>query len=317
MNTMTNRCLIIGAALSSSLIAVCSPALAQDADEESAAEKSGDASGWQLESELEVTVRAIIAESAVRAEDEEIDGNAFAVRLTPTFELSKGDFTLTFRNATTRLEFEAPDRIDRWQNSARLTAEMALGENSDISVFAKRSDNMLGTEFSVIDEWEFGGEIEHSFNRANRIKLGGSWRERSYDDVDQTSGSGPRFDGEYRYRFGANHYAYLRARYDEVSSANARRELERWTLSASYQRPIAPDLRIRPEVRYQTLDFPGRALTSGGFREDEVITPELTLSYSPGAWTFSAEGRYIIRNSTDPEFDRSGYRLALEISYVF
>jgi hypothetical protein len=317
VNTMTNRCFYLGAALATSLVALTSPALAQDGEEESAAEKSDNASGWQLESELEVTGRAIVAESAVRAEDEEIDGDAFAIRLTPTFELSKGDFSLTFRNATTRLEFEAPDRIDRWQNSARLTAEMALGENSAISVFTERSDNALGTEFSMIDEWEFGGEIEHNFNRANRVKLGGSWRERSYDDTDQTSGSGPRFDGEYRYRFGANHYAYLRARYEEISSANARRELDRWSLSASYQRPIARDLRIRPEVRYQKVDFPGRALPTGGFREDEVLTPELTLSYSPGAWTFSVEGRYIIRNSTDPEFDRSGYRLALEISYVF
>jgi hypothetical protein len=293
------------------------PAQAQQAEDESKGEKGARGDGWAFDADLDVGVRGILAQSAVRAEDDEVSGDALAFRITPTFELSKGDFTLTFRNAATRLEYDAPDRIDRWQNSARLTAKAELGERTAISAFAERSDNMLATEFTKADEWEFGGEFEHSFNRANRIRLGGSWRERDYDDTLGATGSGPRIDGEYRYRFGASHYGYLRARYEKISSASARRDFERWSLSASYQRPIAEDLRIRPEIRYQLVDFPGRLLPTGGFREDKVLTPELALIYSPGAWTFSAEGRYIIRSSTDLEFDGSGFRFAVEIGYRF
>ena len=71
---------------------------------------------------------------------------------------------------------------------------------------------------------------------------------------------GIRIDGEYRYRFGANHYAFLRGRYDAINSSEARRNLSRWLAEASYQRPIAAAMpmshpgdyydlsRIRPEV---------------------------------------------------------------------
>ena len=117
---------------------------------------------------------------------------------------------------------------------------------------------------------------------------------------------------------GANHYAFLRGRYDEINSDdNARRNLSRWLAEASYQRPIAKDLRLRGELSYQRLDFSGRALETGGVRQDDLFWPELTLIWSPGPWRVAAEGRYIVRNSTDPAFDRSGYRFELEASYAF
>lgn len=274
-------------------------------------------SGWRLEPSLSVTARGIIARSTAPAEDEVIDGNAFALVATPSLTLTRDNVEVTFRGRTTRLEFEDPSRTDRWQNAARLSARLNLSDRSSITGFGERADNMLAAEFTSADEWEFGGEIEHSFDTANRVQLGASWRTRSYDDGDNSRGTGLRVDGEFRHRFGANHFAFLRGRYDEINSDNARRDLDRWLVEASYQRPIAKDLRLRSELSYQRQNFSGRTLASGGVRQDDLFWPELTLIWSPGPWRLAAEGRYITRNSTDPQFDRSGFRLELEISYAF
>lgn len=293
------------------------PEMGRDIEEETEEAASRDGSGWRLDPGLRLTARGISARSTAPGEDEVIDGNAFALIAAPSLVLGKDDVTVTLRNTVTRLEFEDPDRTDRWQNAARLSARFDLSDSTSITGFGERADNMLAAEFTSTDEWEFGGEIEHSFDRANRLQLGASWRERSYDDADNSTGSGIRVDGEYRYRFGANHYAFLRGRYDEISSATDRRNLDRWLAEASYQRPIGDDLRLRGELSYQRLNFSGRALDGGGVRRDDLFWPELTLIWSPGPWRFAAEGRYIIRNSTDPQFDRSGYRVELEASHAF
>lgn len=278
---------------------------------------SNEVSGWQIEPDLRLTVRGIAARSTAPENDEVIDGNAFAMVVTPSLTLTNDDLSVTFRNSLTRLEFEDESRTDRWQNAARLTTRFTLSDVTSITGFGERSDNVLAAEFSSADEWEFGGEIEHSFNAANRVQLGASWRTRRYDDVQNSTGKGIRVDGEYRYRFGANHYAFLRGRYDEINSANALRNLDRWLAEASYQHPIAPDLRLRSELSFQRLSFSGRPLAGGGLRQDDLFWPELTLIWSPGPWRFAAEGRYVVRNSNDPQFDRSGFRFELEISHVF
>ncbi len=290
-----------------------------DADAEAEErENAENASGWRLEPGLRLTARGITARTTAPGEDEVIDGNAFAIIATPSLVLTNDDVTVTLRNATTRLEFEDPNRIDRWQNAARLSISYNLADATTITAFGERSDNILAAEFTSTDEWEYGGEIQHSFNQANRLTLGASWRERSYDDAAGSTGSGVRVDGEYRYRFGANQYATLRGRYDEITSDDdLRRNLSRWLAEASYQQPIAKDLRMRGELSYQKLDFSGRTLATGGNRQDDLFWPELTMIWSPGPFRFAAEGRYIVRNSTDPVFDRSGYRVELEASYAF
>jgi hypothetical protein len=285
--------------------------------EDDEAEAREDTSGWRLEPGLRLTARGITARSTAPGEDEVIDGNAIAAVITPSLVLTNDDLTVTLRNSTTRLEFEDPGRLDRWQNSARLAVRYDLPGGTSLTAFGERSDNILAAEFTSTDEWEYGGEIEHSFDATSRVQLGASWRARSYDDAANSSGSGIRVDGEYRYRFGANHYAFLRGRYDEINSDEARRNLSRWLAEASYQRPIADDLRLRGELSYQKLDFSGRTLAAGGVRQDDLFWPELTLIWSPGPWRIAAEGRYIVRNSTDPAFDRSGYRFELEVSHAF
>ncbi len=286
-----------------------------DETDDVAAAKAG--SGWSLAPGLRLTARGVTARSTAPAEDEVVDGNALAVVITPSVVLAKDDVTVTLRNATTKLEFEDVGRTDRWQNAARAAISFDLSDATRLTAFGERSDNILAAEFTSTDEWEFGGEIMHSLDAANRLALGASWRARSYDDAMGSSGDGIRVDGEYRYRFGPNHYAFLRGRYDEINSSEARRNLTRWLAEASYQRPITSDLRLRGELSYQRLDFGGRPVAGGGVREDELFWPELTLIWSPGPWRIAGEARYVVRNSTDPAFDRSGYRFEVEVSHAF
>jgi hypothetical protein len=286
-----------------------------EADETTTTPAAG--SGWQLDPGLRITARGIAARSTAPGEDEVIDGNALALLVAPSMVLTNDDVTVTFRNITTRLEFEDPDRLDRWQNLARLTARFDLSDSTAISGFTERSDNILAAEFASTDEWEFGGEIEHSFDAANRVLIGASWRERAYDDTAGSRGQGIRVDGEYRYRFAPNTYAFLRVRHDVIDSDNSRRNLERWLFEASYQRPIAPDLRVRGELTYESLAYEGRLLPDGNFRKDDLFWPELTLIWSPGPWRIAGEARYVVRNSTDPAFDLTGYRFEVEVSHAF
>jgi hypothetical protein len=322
VNITFRRPAIAVLALAVSSIGLTAPLLAKAAADQTGSEAKDSpaikkASSWQIEPRLSVTARGISARSTAPAEDDVIDSNAFALVATPSLVLTNKDVTVTLRNSVTRLEFEDSGRTDRWQNAARVVARFNLSDATSVTGFGERADNMLTAEFTSTDEWEFGGEIEHSFDVANRVQLGASWRTRRYDDADNSTGKGVRIDGEYRYRFGANHYGFLRSRYDEIGSGNARRDLDRWLLEASYQRPIAKDLSVRSELSYQRLNFSGRALASGGVRQDDVFWPELTLIWSPGPWRLAAEGRYIVRNSIDPQFDRSGFRFELEISHVF
>ncbi len=325
----TTRRLIQALALAIPVVCFATAAMAETAEAEPSDQAAGiddeadetvapaPNSGWRLDPSLRLTARGITARSTAPGEDEVIDGNALAAVITPSLVLTKGDVTVTLRNAATRLEFEDAGRTDRWQNAARAAVSYDLPGGTRLTAFGERSDNILAAEFTSTDEWELGGEVQHSFDAANRVAVGASWRERSYDDAAGSRGAGIRVDGEYRYRFGPNHYAFLRGRYDEINSAEARRNLSRWLAEASYQRPLARDLRLRGELSYQRLDFGGRPVAGGGTRRDDLFWPELTLIWSPGPWRLAAEGRYIVRNSTDPAFDRSGYRFELELSHAF
>jgi hypothetical protein len=270
-----------------------------------------------LQAELALSARLVLAENKGPVDDDIADGSLAALRIEPTLLLTAGGAELTFRNAATRFEYFDAARTDRWQNNARLTAALPLGGASTLRLFGERSDNILTAEALRADEWEFGGEVEHSLTAAHRLSLGARWRERSYDDGLGSKGRGPRVELEYRYRFAANHYAFARGRFEQISSANDRRDLERWVAAVSYVRPLARDLRLSSGLSWTRQSFAGRALAGGGVRRDTVWSPDTAISYSPGAWRLSAQARYNARRSSDPAFDRNGTRFTLEVGHVF
>jgi hypothetical protein len=275
------------------------------------------ADGWSIDPSLDLAARAVTADHDLRDDDSTISGDAIALIIAPSVVFENGPVQFELRNSTFRIEYLDDDFADRWRHTSEAELTFATDSSGSLSAFAEYAGNLTTAEAPFTDQWQFGGSVERRFGETHRVRARGAWRDRSYDDAAASKGSGARIDGEYRYRFGANHYFYLRGRYEEIDSANPVREFDRWIVSSAYQRPIARDLRIRPEIAYRDLDYPGRPIAGGGFRHDRSIVPELTLLYSPGDWLFSLEGKYFVRDSTDPEFDRNGYRIALEARHGF
>lgn len=273
--------------------------------------------GWSLDPSLDMAVRVVTANLDLRDDDSAISGDAFALLVSPSVRATNGALTLRLRNSTYRIEYLTDDFSDRWQSVTGAEITYETDPNGSFGSFIEYGDNLSTAESSRTEQWQYGAELERRFGSEHRVRLQGSWRERSYDDIAMSDGSGPDIDGEYRYRFAANHYLYLRGSVEDIDSDNARRIFDRQSASIAYQRPLSSDFRIRPQLNYRHTDFTGRLLPEGDFRSDDVIIPELTLLYSPGDWLFSLEGRYLLRDSTDPEFDRDGYRLALEARYEF
>ena len=272
---------------------------------------------WVVDPELDIALRAVTANFDLRDDDSAINGDAVAVLVAPSVTATKGPLSVRARNSTYRIEYFEDDFSDRWRIVTGLDVGYATDSDGDIGASVEYGDNLATAESPRTDQWRFGADVERRFGDEHRLRFAGYWRERSYDDLARSEGQGPELDGEYRYRFGPNHYLYVRGSLEEIDSDTARRRFDRQIASIAYQRPIARDLRIRPQVGYRHTDFTGRLLPDGDFRSDDIVTPELTLLYSPGDWLFSLEGRYLLRDSTDPEFDRNGYRVMLEARYEF
>lgn len=273
--------------------------------------------GWSLDPSLDVAVRAVTANLDLRDDDSAISGDAVAVFFSPSVKATNGALTLRLRNSTFRIEYLTDDFSDRWRSVTGAEIAYETDPNGSLGVFIEYGDNLSTAEFPRTDQWQYGSELERHFGSKHRVRLRGSWRERSYNDITLSKGSGADIGGEYRYRFAANHYLYLRGSVEDIDSDAARRNFDRQAASIAYQRPLAREFRIRPQLSYRHTDFTGRLLPNGHFRSDDAFIPELTLLYSPGEWLFSLEGRYLLRDSTDPEFDRDGYRIALEARYEF
>ena len=273
--------------------------------------------GWTVDPYLRLGAQVTVAENAVRDDEEGLDSDGISLNVEPGITAENGDLSVTVRNRARRIEYFDDQREDLWRNLLGGEATYQTDENGAVSAFADYGWNLTTAEFPRADQLEIGGQVERRFGDEHRLRGGASWRERDYDDVARSSGSGPRLDGQYRYRLGANHYLYLDGRYESIGSDLDRRDMERFIVSTSYQRPLARDLRIRPQLSYRDLRFPGRIEADGQPRRDTILIPELSFIYSPGDWFFVSEFRYNIRNSNDQERQDDGYRIALSVSRAF
>lgn len=150
--------------------------------------------GWTLDAELDAGVRVTVAENAVRDDDDTVDDDAVSFSLTPQLTATNGPVEVSLRHRVRRIEYFEDDREDLWRNLLGAEVTYATDPNGAVSVFAERGWNVTTAEFPRADQWEVGGEVERRFGDAHRVRLGGSWRERSYDDLAGSEGSGPRLD---------------------------------------------------------------------------------------------------------------------------
>ncbi len=302
-------------ALRGLLVAVCAmaaicPAAAQDV-------------GWRLEPDARIEVQTVSAQSTTRDEDLVVDGEAISLR---------GQIGLALNSESTRFRLEA-DRIEVFRlgggrddiSRDRLTATVQhdISKTVEVQLQARRYDDLVTVESADVDEWQGSARVTFEPTRDNRFRVAGTWRDRQYDNraapntPGATTGAGPRFDAQYRRRFGPYHYLAVDLRTESIRSDDADRGFERESAGVAYTRPVAKDLRVRPAVELINTRFDGRIADTGALRRDRLVVPEVELLWWPGKWRIEAEAKYVFFNSNEAVREREGYRLTLSVGYAF
>lgn len=266
---------------------------------------------------LRLEADAVYAEAEVPDGDEDVDASAIIGEVTVGATAEFENTEITVSALTEYVEFADPDFTDRFRHRGRIELRQDVDENWQIRLRADRSLRFPSAEYFDIDETELRARVR--FEPVREHRLGGAirWRERGYNDGTDSTGDGPRIDGEYRYRFGRYHYFEVEARYETIDSDDPRRNYSRRAAAISYTRPLTDDLRVRPKLAYRETDYPGRIVEGAVFREDRRWVPEVEFLWWPGDWRMSAEFQYQARQSTEPDRTQSGPRVQVTVAYVF
>ncbi|SHN58985.1 hypothetical protein [Erythrobacter sanguineus] len=293
-------------AMSVLAISVAAPATAQN-------------SGWQLEPDARIEVQTVSAQTTTRDNDLVVDGEAVSVR---------GQVGLALEKRGVRLRLEA-DRIEVFRlgegrrDFARdrftATIQTDIEKDWELQLQARHFDDAVSVEANDTDEWQGSARLTWEPERAHRVRVQGSWRDREYANgpLAETTGEGPRVDAQYRRRFGRYHYLAFDLRAESIRSDDARRGYERESAGVAYTRPITPDLRIRPAIEVIRTRFDGRLTDAGNQRRDRLVVPEVEVLWWPGRWRIEGEAKYIFAGSNEPIREREGYRLTISVGYAF
>ena len=275
---------------------------------------------WSLEPRARVEFGVVNAQSATRDGDIILNGDAFTIRTQAAIVLKDDNTRLTLE--ADRIEVLRIDEDRNDLNRDRVTAQIDQEISEDVEVQARIRyfDDLVTPESADTDEVSASARVTYEPERKHRVRVRASWREREYDrgtGGEQTHGSGPRVDAQYRHRFGRYHYATFDLRAESITSDDPRRGFERQSAKASYTQPLTRDLRVRPAIEYLNTRFDGRASDAGGRRRDQLVVPEVELHWWPGRWRVEAEARYIFASSNDAFREREGHRLTFSVGYVF
>ena len=275
---------------------------------------------WSLEPRARVEFGVVNARSATRDEDIILNGDAFTIRAQAAIVLEDDNTRLTLE--ADRIEVLRLDEDRNDLNRDRITAQIdqEISDSVEIQARARYYDDLVTPESANTDEIQASARVTIEPERKHRVRVRASWREREYDNGtggEQTHGSGPRVDAQYRHRFGRYHYATFDLRAESIDSDDPRRGFERQSVKVSYTQPLTRDLRVRPALEYLNTRFDGRASDAGGRRRDQLVVPELELHWWTGRWRVEAEARYIFAQSNVSIREREGHRLTFSVGYVF
>ena len=274
---------------------------------------------WELKPSARVEFGAVSAETATRDDSVIVNGDAFTIR---------AQAAIVIEDDNTRIRLEA-DRIEVLRldderddiSRDRITAEVnqEVSEAVEVQLRARYYDDLVTAESTDTDEIQGLVRVTYEPERAHRVRVRGSWREREYDQGTggQTEGHGPRVDAQFRHRLGRYLYVTVDLRAESIDSDDPRRGYSRESAKVSYTQPITPDLRVRPAIQYLRTHFDERLNEFGETRRDELVVPEVEMHWWPGKLRVEAEAKYIFSDSNLPARVREGYRLTLSVGYVF
>lgn len=279
---------------------------------------------WEFDPFARLEAGVVFSESA--DQDDELIINGDGGYLRGQIGVTMGDEVNEVRLEADRIEvrrFGSATGRDGF-NRDRLTVQYSrdLGDGWEVQLRGRLYDDLVTIESADTDEKQLSVQLEYEPERAHRIRLRGTWRDREYDDGAgpngaSSTGDGWRVDAGYRHRIGRYHYINADFRLEDITSDNPLRGYERQSASVSYTHPINRDLRIRPAIEVRHTQFDGRLAPDLSQRSDTQIVPEVELLWWTGQWRMEAEAKYIFGDSNDPVRDRRGYRFSLSVGYVF
>ncbi|MEM6857106.1 MAG: hypothetical protein AAF559_04470 [Pseudomonadota bacterium] len=196
-------------------------AMAQGLDQDLAK----DLDGWELKPTARVELGAISAETATREEQIVVNGDAFTVRGQAGFNFEDDD--TRFRLEVDRIEvvFLDDDRSDISRDRITAQFDQELGDDWEVQVRARYYDDLVTAESIDTDEIQGSVQVTYEPERAHRVRVRGTWRDREYDQGTggQTTGEGPRVDVQYRHRLGRYNYINFDLRAESIESDDPRR----------------------------------------------------------------------------------------------
>ena len=268
----------------------------------------------------EIEARAVQSDRRV-VDGDDVESSGVGASLDAGFEWRSGRTEVQFDLGASIFDFSSETRPTRESGSAtasiahevvdEVTVELGAGHWEDITTLEARQTDQDAVRLRVT--WE---------DRKNRVRIGAQYREREYETPNTlTTGDGMRYDFQYNRRFGAWHWARIDLRAEDIDSENTRRGYERYVARASYSRPIAKRLRLRPEIEYRRWKYDGRRVVSDParpLREDSYIAPEIGLAYGGlSGLRARASAAYQFRSSNDPRFGEDAPYIDVRVSYRF
>lgn len=280
---------------------------------------SAQETGWRLEPDARIEVQAVSAQTTTRDDDLVIDGEAISLRAQVGAALEKRGVRLRIEADRIEVFRLGEDRRDFARDRFTATLQTDIEKDWELQLQARHFDDAVSVEAIDTDEWQGSARLTWEPERAHRVRVQGTWREREYANgaAAETTGQGARVDAQYRRRFGRYHYLAFDLRAENIRSDDARRGYERDSAGVAYTRPITPDLRVRPAIEVIRTRFDGRFADNGEPRRDRLVVPEVELLWWPGKWRIEGEAKYIFSGSNEPVREREGYRLTLSVGYAF
>lgn len=256
--------------------------------------------GW-----AEVTLRAVESNRAV-VEGDDIDSSGIGIAVDTGFEWKGGRTAVQFDLGAEAFDYSDNTRETRQSATGGVTLSHELGDNLTLAVTASHGEDIVTQESRETDQDAVRGEVTWQ-KGDDRVRLRAQYRWREYLSDAADRAEGLRVDAQYQRRFGNYHWLRLDAAREDLDAVNPLRGFERTTLRASYSRPVAKYLRLRPTIEYRDWTYDARRV--GGdpdapLRRDRYVAPEIGLSYGhvdrgPQARLRAA---WQLRSSNDPAY---------------
>lgn len=218
--------------------------------------------------------------------------------------------------STKRVDYFSKDYRDRWNNRVALGYTHMMTPTLSLGARGAYATDMIGLEFDRFNQTEARGLLTKDVG-PHRLRVGGGYRWRTYDDLFDSKGKGMFADADYRYSFGDGRSMMIDFGFDTINADFSRRDYTRFTITPSYSFPVGERTDITLSSRWRSWTYDNR-IENGSKRKDGSIQPMVEVSQRIGKdWYVDAGAGYRWRWSNHDGNGDQGPRLQIGIRKKF